>query len=84
MYFTFDFVIRLNLLKHVSNPTEKTVSIHAVHFVSIKHVIHLTEPVWRHAEQNILMKSVVQVNLHAKKRIGIVTFCPTKIETQMI
>ena len=45
MYFTFDFVIRLNSLKHVSNPTEKTVSIHAVHFVSIKHVIHLMEPV---------------------------------------
>ena len=84
MYVTYDFVSKHILLKHVPNPTEKTVSIHAVHFVSIKHVIHLTEPVWRHAEQNILMQSVVQVNLHAKKGIGIVTFCPTKIETQMI
>ena len=34
-----------NLLKHVPNPMEKTVSIHAVHTVSTKRVIHLTEPV---------------------------------------
>ena len=59
MYFTYDFESRHNFFKHVPNPTEKTVSIHAVHTVSIKHVIHLTEPVCRHAEMNILMKSVV-------------------------
>ena len=42
---------------------EKTVSIHAVHTVSIKRVIHLTEPVWRHAKMNLMRINVKQVLL---------------------
>ena len=57
------FLISYVVLQRVPNPMEKTVSIHAVLTVSIKHVIHLTEPVWRHAKVNLMKINVKQVLL---------------------
>ena len=63
---------------------ENTASIHAVHSVSIKHVIHLTEPVWRHAEVNLMRINVKQVLLTYRTWITYVDlrFTVTRLKTK--
>ena len=57
-------------LQLVTNRTEKTVSIHAVLSVSIKRVIHLTEPAWQAAKINRTVINALQVLLSYHTRIA--------------
>ena len=58
----------------------KTVSIHAVHTVSIKRVIHLTEPVWRHAKMNLMKINVKKVLLTYRTWITLTYGLPSPAE----